>query len=65
MFEDLNGTVSNLVLNMAVVHDLLVMKKYVTKSEISATADKVRAEAQEAIAKIHKAHRRGPNGGTH
>jgi len=63
MFKDLNATVTNLVLSMAVVHDLLVSKKYVTKSEISAASEKVRAEAKDALAKIHKAHRRDPNGG--
>ena len=61
MFEDLNGTVTNLVLSMAVVHDLLVSKKYVTKSEISTASERIRAEAKDALAKVHKAHRRGPN----
>lgn len=65
MFEDLNGTVTNLVLSMAVVHDLLLSKKYVTKSEISAASEKIRAEAKDALAKMHKAHRRGPNGEAH
>lgn len=61
MFKDLNATVTNLVLSMAVVHDLLVSKKYVTKFEISAASEKVRAEAKDALAKIHKAPRRDPN----
>jgi hypothetical protein len=65
MFKDLNGTVTNLVLSMAVVHDLLLSKKYVTQSEISAASEKIRAEAKAAIAKIHKGPRRGPNGGAH
>jgi hypothetical protein len=65
MFKDLNGTVTNLILSMAVVHDLLLSKKYVTQSEIAATSEKVRAEAKEALAKIHKIPRGGPNGGTH
>jgi len=34
MLKDLNGSVTNLVLSMAVVHDLLVSKKYVTTFEI-------------------------------
>ena len=63
MFKDLNGTVTNLVLSMAVVHDLLLSKNYVTKSEVSAASEKIRAEAKDALAKIHKAHRRDPNGG--
>jgi hypothetical protein len=63
MFKDLNATVTNLVLSMAVVHDLLLSKKYVTKLEISAASEKVRAEAKDALSKIHKAHRRDPNGG--
>jgi hypothetical protein len=63
MFKDLNGTVTNLVLSMAVVHDLLLSKKYVTTAEISAASEKVRAEAKDALAKIRKADRRGPNGG--
>jgi hypothetical protein len=63
MFKDLNATVTNLVLSMAVVHDLLLSKKYVTKSEISAASEKIRAEAKDSLAKIHKAHRRDPNGG--
>jgi hypothetical protein len=62
MFKDLNGTVTNLVLSLAVVHDLLLSKKYVTKAEISATSEKVRAEAKEALVKMQKGHRRGPNG---
>lgn len=62
MFKDLNGTVTNLVLSMAVVHDLLLSKKYVTKSEISAVSEKIRAEAKDALAKMHKAHRRDANG---
>jgi hypothetical protein len=64
MFKDLNSTVTNLVLSMAVVHDLLLSKKYVTQSEITATSEKVRAEAKDALAKIHKASGRGPNGET-
>jgi hypothetical protein len=64
MFKDLNGTVTNLVLSMAVVHDLLLSKNYVTKTELSAASEKVRAEAKDAIAKIRKSHRRDPNGGT-
>jgi hypothetical protein len=63
MFKDLNATVTNLVLSMAVVHDLLLSKKYVTKSEISAASEKIRAEAKDALAKIHKAQHRDPNGG--
>jgi hypothetical protein len=63
MFKDLNGTVTNLVLSMAVVHDLLLSKNYVTKLEISSASEKVRAEAKDALAKIHKAHRRDPTGG--
>lgn len=63
MFEDLNGTVTNLVLSMAVVHDLLLSKKYVTQSEISIASEKVRAEAKDALAKIHEARRDDPNGG--
>jgi len=55
MFKDLNGTVTNLVLSMAVVHDLLLSKKYVTTGEISAASEKVRAEAKDALAKIRKA----------
>jgi hypothetical protein len=62
MFKDLNGTVTSLVLSLAVVHDLLLSKKYVTTVEISVASEKVRAEAKDALAKIHKAHRRGPNG---
>jgi len=62
MFKDLSGTVTNLVLSMAVVHDLLLSKKYVTKSEISAASEKIRAEAKDALAKLHKAHQRGANG---
>jgi hypothetical protein len=65
MFKDLNGTVTNLVLSMAVVHDLLLSKKYVTKAEVSAASEKIRAEAKDALAKMHKAHRRGPNGEDH
>ena len=61
MFKDLNGTVTNLVLSIAVIHDLLVSKEYVTKSEISATSERVRAEAKDALAKMHKAHRRAPD----
>jgi len=64
MLKDLNGTVTNLVLSMAVVHDLLVSKKYVTTFEINAASEKIRTEAKDALAKIHKAQRRGPNGGT-
>jgi hypothetical protein len=64
MFKDLNATVTNLVLSMAVVHDLLLSKGYCTKAEISAASDRVRTEAKDALAKIHKAHRRGPNGDT-
>jgi len=63
MFKDLNGTVTNLVLSMAVVHDLLVSKNYVTEAEVSAASEKIRAEAKDALAKMHKSHRRGPNGG--
>jgi hypothetical protein len=63
MFKDLNATVTNLVLSMAVVHDLLLAKKYVTTSEISAASDKVRAEAKDALAKIHKGQHRDPSGG--
>jgi hypothetical protein len=55
MFKDLNGTVTNLVLSMAVVHDLLLSKNYVTKAEISVASEKVRAEAKDALAKIRKA----------
>jgi hypothetical protein len=62
MFKDLNGTVTNLVLSMAVVHDLLVTKKVVTKSDISAASEKIRSEAKDALAKLHKAHPRDPNG---
>jgi hypothetical protein len=65
MFKDLNGTVTNLVLSMAVVHDLLLSKKYVTKAEVSAASEKIRAEAKDALAKMHQAHRRGPNGEVH
>lgn len=54
MFKDLNGTVTNLVLSMAVIHDLLLSKKYVTKSEVSATSERVRSEAKDALAKMHK-----------
>jgi hypothetical protein len=64
MFKDLNATVTNLVLSMAVVHDLLLSKKVVTNSEITAASERIRAEAKDALAKIHKAGRRGPNGGT-
>ena len=64
MLKDLNATVTNLVLSMAVVHDLLLSKKYVTQSEISAASEKVRTEAKDAIEKIRKAPRRDPNGGT-
>jgi hypothetical protein len=64
MFKDLNATVTNLVLSMAVVHDLLLSKKVVTNSEITAASEKIRAEAKDALAKIHKTDRRGPNGGT-
>jgi uncharacterized protein YbjQ (UPF0145 family) len=64
MFKDLNGTVTNLVLSMAVVHDLLLSKKYVTKSEVSAASEKIRAEAKDALAKMRKVHRWGPNGET-
>jgi hypothetical protein len=63
MFKDLNGTVTNLVLSLAVVHDLLLSKKYVTTAEISSASEKVRAEAKDALAEIRKAHRRGSNGG--
>jgi hypothetical protein len=62
MFKDLNGTVTNLVLSMAVVHDLLVSKKYVTKSEIAAASEKIRAEAKAELAKMNKAHRQHPSG---
>jgi hypothetical protein len=62
MFKDLNNTVTSLVLSLAVVHDLLVSKKYVTKAEISAASEKIRAEAKDALAKLHKTDRRGPNG---
>jgi hypothetical protein len=62
-FKDLNATVTNLVLSMAVVHDLLLSKEYVTTSEISAASDKIRAEAKDALAKIHKGRHRSPNGG--
>ena len=65
MFKDLNGTVTNLVLSMAVVHDLLLSKKYVTKAEVSAASEKIRAEAKDALAKMHKAHRQGSNGEVH
>ena len=65
MFKDLNETVTNLVLSMAVVHDLLLTKKYVTKSEISTASEKIRAEAKDALAKLHKAQRRGTNGEAH
>jgi hypothetical protein len=65
MFKDLNGTVTNLVLSMAVVHDLLVSKKYVTKSEIATASERIRAEAKDALAKLHRAHRRGTNEETH
>jgi hypothetical protein len=64
MFKDLNGTVTSLVLSVAVIHDLLLSKKYVTQSEISVTAERVRAEAKDALAKIHETSRQGPNGGT-
>jgi hypothetical protein len=64
MFKDLNATVTNLVLSMAVVHDLLLSKKVVTNSEITAASEKIRAEAKDVLAKIHKTDRRGPNGGT-
>ena len=64
MFKDLNGTVTSLVLSLAVVHDLLLRKNYVTVSEINAASEKVRAEAKDALATIHKAQRRGPSGGT-
>jgi methionine-rich copper-binding protein CopC len=64
MFKDLNATVTNLVLSMAVVHDLLLSKKVVTNSEITAASEKIRAEAKDALAKIPKTGRRGPNGGT-
>jgi hypothetical protein len=63
MFKDLNGTISSLVLSLAVVHDLLLSKKYVTTAEISAASEKVRGEAKDALAEIRKAHHRGPNGG--
>jgi hypothetical protein len=63
MFKDLNATVTNLVLSMAVVHDLLLSKNYVTKLEISTASEKVRAEAKDALAKIHKGQHRNPNGG--
>ena len=65
MFKDLNGTVTNLVLSMAVIHDLLVSKKYVTEQEISAASEKVRAEAKNAIATMYKENPWGPRGGTH
>jgi len=48
---------------MAVFHDLLLSKKYVSPSEISAS-EKVRAEAKDALAEIRKTHRRGPAGET-
>jgi hypothetical protein len=64
MFKDLNATVTNLVLSMAVVHDLLLSKRVVTNSEITAASEKIRAEAKDALAKIPKPDRRGPNGGT-
>jgi uncharacterized protein YbjQ (UPF0145 family) len=63
MFKDLNGTVTSLVLSLAVVHDLLLSKKYVTTGEISAASEKVRTEAKDALAEIRRAHRRGSNGG--
>jgi hypothetical protein len=65
MFKDLNGTVASLVLSLAVVHDLLLSKNYVTTAEISIASEKVRAEAKDALAKIHKAQRRSSssNGG--
>jgi len=65
MLKDLNGTVTNLVLSMAVVHDLLVSKKYVTKLEISLASERVRAEAKDALEKIHKTPRRPANGEAH
>ena len=65
MFKDLNGTVTNLVLSVAVIHDLLVSKEYVTKSEVSATSERIRAEAKDALAKMHKAHRRAPDQENH
>jgi hypothetical protein len=65
MFKDLNATVTNLVLSMAVVHDLLVSKKYVTALEITTASEKIRSEAKDAIAKIHKTHRGSHDTGTH
>jgi two-component sensor histidine kinase len=65
MFKDLNATVTNLVLSMAVVHDLLLTKKYVTDVEIATASARVRSEAKAAMAKLHKAPPRGPNGGAH
>jgi hypothetical protein len=65
MFKDLNGTVTNLVLSVAVIHDLLLSKEYVTKSEVSATSERIRAEAKDALAKMHKAHRRAPDQENH
>jgi hypothetical protein len=61
MFKDLNGTVTNLVLSMAVLHDLLVSKKYLTTSEISVASERVRAEAKDALATLHKAHPPAPD----
>ena len=58
MFKDLNGTVTSLVLSLAVVHDLLLSKKYVTTADISVASEKVRAEAKDALAKIRKAEGR-------
>jgi hypothetical protein len=63
MLKDLNGTVTSLVLSMAVVHDLLLRKNDATLSEINAASVKVRAEAKDALATIQKAQRRSPNGG--
>jgi uncharacterized protein YbjQ (UPF0145 family) len=61
MFKDLNATVTNLVLSVAVIHDLLLSKKYVTNSEISAASERVRTEAKDALARLHKAHRPAPD----